>query len=125
MSPPPAPAPRRPRRALVSEALRLIAIVAAMFAARSSLADHYYVPSGSMLPTLAIGDRLVVNKLAYDLRLPFSARALWHRADPRRGDVAVLTSPETGETLVKRVIAVPGDVIEVRDGQVGLNGRPA
>ena len=103
--------------------VRVAAIVSTVMGARTSLADHYYVPSGSMEPTVAVGDRLLVNKLAYDLRLPFTSVRLWARADPARGDMVVFPSPESGETLVKRVIAVPGDEVTVRDGQVSLNGR--
>src|SRR5690242_7676686 len=122
MSTTPRPAPSRSTIAgPLREALKLLALMAGLLMARSSLADHYYVPSESMLPTLAVGDRLVVNKLAYDLRLPFSSVSLWSRGGPARGDVAVLSSPEDGRTLVKRVVAVPGDRIAVRDGRLSLN----
>src|SRR5206468_2439876 len=66
---------------------------------------------------------LLVNRLAYDLRVPFTSVRLWARADPARGDVVVFPSAESGVTLVKRVIAVPGDEIAVREGRVSLNGR--
>jgi signal peptidase I len=90
--------------------------------ARSSLADHYFVPSGSMLPTVHTGDRVFVDKSAYDLRVPFTSVSLAERRDPARGDVVVLTSPESGDTLLKRLVAVPGDRVEVRDGALRLNG---
>lgn len=121
---PKAPVPRRSRLASAAvEVARIGAVGLMLLAARSSLADHYYVPSGSMEPTLAVGDRLVVNKLAYDLRVPFTARSLLRLGQPARGDVAVLTSPQDGTVLVKRVVAVPGDVVEVREGRVVLNGQ--
>ena len=94
-----------------------------LFSVRSSLADWNDVPSGSMKPTILEGDRLFVNKLAYDLKVPFTT---WHIADwsdPRRGDVAVFFSPYDGERLVKRVIGLPGDTIELRSNQLTINGK--
>src|SRR6185369_1881813 len=89
-----------------------------------SLADHYYVPSGSMIPSVEIGDRLIVNKLAYALRVPFSELVLAKRHGPERGDVVVLKSPENGITLLKRVAAIPGDEVAVTDGRLSINGHP-
>ena len=101
-----------------------MALVAAIsLAARSSLADHYHVPSGSMRPSVAVGDRLIVNKLAFGLRVPWTSLWLWEGEDPARGDVVVLTSPEDGIVLLKRVVAVPGDRVEVRGGRLILNGE--
>src|SRR5574341_730080 len=92
----------------------LVSLLLVMSAARSSLADHYVVPSGSMQPTVAIGDHVFVNKAAYGLRLPFAKTYLLDRAEPSTGDVVVLISPEDGHTvLLKRVAAVPGDVVEL------------
>lgn len=102
--------------------LALVALVS--MAARSVLADHYHVPSGSMRPTVQVGDRLVVNKLAYGLRFPFTKLYIMRFDDPAHGDVVVLKSPEDGVTLLKRIVAVPGDVVEVRDGRLTLNGNP-
>src|SRR5258705_12805709 len=76
---------------------------------RSALADWNDVPTGSMKPTIQEGDRVVVNKLAYDLKVPFTTIEIWKWSDPRRGDIVVLFSPLDGTRLVKRVIAVPGD----------------
>lgn len=95
-----------------------------MCAFRSSFADIYHIPTGSMKPTVVEGDRLLTEKMAYDLRLPFTDLVLWHRADPRRGDIVVLYSPEDGERLLKRVVAVPGDVVAMRDETVYINGEP-
>jgi len=92
---------------------------------RSALADWNDVPSGSMKPTIQEGDRVVVNKLAYDLKIPFTMIEVAKWSDPKRGDIVVLFSPEDGVRLVKRVVAVPGDRIEMRDEQLFVNGQAA
>jgi signal peptidase I len=92
---------------------------------RSALADWNDVPTGSMKPTIEEGDRVVVNKLAYDLKVPFTTIEVFKWADPKRGDIVVLFSPTDGTRLVKRVVAVPGDRIEMRDNQLMVNGRAA
>ncbi|HEX7807119.1 MAG TPA: signal peptidase I, partial [Thermoanaerobaculia bacterium] len=76
---------------------------------RSVLADWNDVPTGSMKPTIQEGDRVVVNKLAYDLKVPFTTINIVKWDDPHRGDIVVLFSPVDGVRLVKRVVAVPGD----------------
>jgi len=95
-----------------------------MCAFRSSFADIYNVPTGSMKPTVVEGDRVLTDKRAYDLRLPFTSVVLWHRAEPQRGDIVVLYSPEDGTRLLKRVVAVPGDVVAMRDETVIIDGKP-
>src|SRR5437016_1528069 len=92
---------------------------------RSALADWNDVPTGSMKPTIEEGDRVVVNKLAYDLKIPFTTIEIAKWSDPKRGDIVVLFSPRDGTRLVKRVIAVPGDRIEMRDNQLFVNGNAA
>ena len=91
---------------------------------KSVIADANWVPTGSMNPTILEGDFLYVDKLAYDLRLPLSLHSLQHRSDPQRGDIAVLLSPDKGTRVVKRVIGIPGDEIELRGNVVCLNGTP-
>jgi signal peptidase I len=116
------------RSAGTRKAWRLIRIPAWILAvlvvlvARSSLADHYEVPSGSMLPTVRVGDHVLVSKLAYGIRAPFIGFVDQFRG-PDRGDVVVLESPETGIVLLKRVIALPGDTVAVRGGRLWLNGE--
>jgi signal peptidase I len=103
--------------------LLLVVIVLGSF--RSAVADWNDVPSGSMKPTILEGDRIFVNKVAYDLKVPFTT---WHLAqwgDPVRGDIVVLWSPVDGKRLVKRVVGIPGDTIEVRAGKLLVNGKPA
>jgi signal peptidase I len=92
---------------------------------RSALADWNDVPTGSMKPTIQEGDRVVVNKLAYDLKVPFTTINIVKWDDPERGDIVVLFSPVDGTRLVKRVVAIPGDKVEMRDNQLFVNGRIA
>lgn len=107
------------------EWLRPMALAAAIvFPLKSSLAEWNYIPSGSMVPALLPGDLVWVNKLSYDLKFPFTTWHLIEWGDPRRGDVAVFSSPADGTRLVKRVIGLPGDVIESRDDRLFINGVP-
>lgn len=94
-----------------------------MFAFRSAVADWNHVPSGSMQPTIEIGDRIFVNKLAYDVRIPFTDVSLHRLADPLRGDIVIFDSAVSKKRLVKRVVGVPGDVIEMRDNRLRINGQ--
>jgi signal peptidase I len=95
-----------------------------VFSIRSSLADWSDVPTGSMKPTIIEGDRVFVNKLAYDLKLPFTTRHLAEWNSPHRGDIVVFFSPRDGQRLVKRVVGLPGDLIELRRDGLVLNGQP-
>lgn len=92
---------------------------------RSALADWNDVPTGSMKPTIQEGDRVVVNKLAYDLKVPFTTIKIVGWDDPQRGDIVVLFSPVDGTRLVKRVVATPGDQVEMRENQLYINGQVA
>src|SRR6478735_1290024 len=102
----------------------MLILAAILFSIRSSLADWNDVPTGSMKPTILEGDRVFVNKLAYDLKVPFTT---WHLAEwsnPKRGDIVVFYSPYNGQRLVKRVIGLPGDTVEMRNELLVLNGQP-
>lgn len=96
-----------------------------MIVFRSAVADWNVVPTGSMQPTIRIGDRIFVDKAAYDIRLPFTHLSLLHLADPQRGDIVVLDSATAHERLVKRVIGLPGDQVTMRDNQLYINGQRA
>ena len=101
----------------------ILTIALIVFSLRSSLADWSDVPTGSMKPTILEGDRVFVNKLAYDLKVPFTT---WHIAQwssPHRGDIVVFYSPYDGKRLIKRVVGVPGDVVELRNDRLILNGK--
>lgn len=93
-----------------------------MLVFRSAVADWYQIPSGSMEPTLAVGDRVVVDKRAFYLRLPFTDVRLLEVGTPQRGDVITFTSPVDGERLIKRVVALAGDSVEAHDGVLWVNG---
>lgn len=112
-------------RSLPRDLLSVLGASAIVLVARASFADHYRVPSGSMEPTVAVGDQICVNKAAYGLRVPASEKYVLEGAGPARGDVVVLTSPTDGEVLLKRVVAVPGDVVEVSAGRVAIDGARA
>jgi len=91
---------------------------------RSAFADWMKVPSGSMNPTIVEGDRILVDKNVYGFRIPFTLVRLTHGSDPKRGDIVVFPSPEDGTVLVKRVVGVPGDRIEMRDEHLFVNATP-
>ena len=92
---------------------------------RTAIADWNPIPSGSMHPNLLEGDVVFVNRLAFDLKLPLTDIVLAHLGEPKRGDVVTFSSPKDGTRLIKRVIALPGDVVEMRDERLVINGQPA
>jgi signal peptidase I len=104
---------------------RDIAIMALLiFGARSAIADWNHVPTGSMKPTIVEGDLIFVDRLAYDLKFPFTT---WHLAkwdNPARGEIVVFYSPANGDRLVKRIIGVPGDIVAMHQNRLYLNGQP-
>ena len=90
---------------------------------KSAIADWYVVPTGSMKPTIVEGDRIFTNKLAYDLKVPYTT---WHIAtwgDPNRGEIVVFDSPTDDNRLVKRVIGLPGDLITMSNYRLYINGK--
>lgn len=91
---------------------------------RTAIADWNPIPSGSMRPTLLEGDVVLVNRVAYDLKLPLTDVALARLGEPGRGDVVTFHSPQDGERLIKRVVGLPGDVVEMRDEVLYVNGQP-
>ncbi len=107
------------------ENIRFLAVfLAIMLPFRSSIADWNYVPSGSMKPTMLEGEQIIVNKLAYDLKLPFTTMHLAQWNHPQRGDIVVFYSPQDGTRLVKRVVGLPGDTLEMRNEILLINGQP-
>lgn len=91
---------------------------------RSAVAELNAVPSGSMRPNLLEGDVILVNRTAYNLKVPLTDVVLARLGDPARGDVVTFNSPKDGTRLVKRLIALPGDVVEMRNERLIVNGKP-
>src|SRR5262245_18828464 len=101
----------------------LMALLLALFI-RTFIVQAFKIPSGSMIPTLLIGDHILVNKLAYGVRMPLLEKYLVEYRRPQRGDVVVFIFPEdTTKDFIKRVIGVAGDTVEVRDKKVFINGK--
>ena len=110
-------------RRLLRENASLVLLLVGLLAVRSTVADHYYVPSGSMEPTLLPGDRVVVDKRSYGLRVPFTDLNVTQGEPVRRGEVVIFDSPRDGTRLIKRIVAVAGDQVVVRQGRLSINGR--
>lgn len=106
-------------------ARQLAALVIVVTAFRSAVADWNDVPSGSMEPTILVGDRVFVNRAAYDLKVPYTTWHLAEWANPQRGDVVVFNSPADGKRLIKRIVGLPGDTVEIRRNVLLINGAPA
>lgn len=104
-----------------NKALALFIVL--MFVFRSSFADWNTVPTGSMKPTILEGDRILVNKMVYDIRIPFTHFSLLKLSDPVHGDIIVFDSEVSDVRLVKRVVGVPGDVVELRNNLLTINGQ--
>ena len=100
----------------------LVAIAVAM-ALRAFVVEAFKIPSGSMIPTLQIGDHIFVNKFTYGPAIPYTKKRFWSQMPPERGDVIVFAYPEHPEQdFIKRVIATPGDKLEARGGHPIING---
>jgi len=92
---------------------------------RTAVADWNPIPSSSMRPNLLEGDVVFVNRLAFDLKVPLTDTIVAHTGEPQRGDVVTFSSPVDGTRLIKRLVALPGDVVEMRHEILSINGRPA
>jgi signal peptidase I len=113
------------KKKVLNEIRIFVLMILVVSSLRSVLADWNDVPTGSMKPTIQEGDRVVVNKLAYGLKVPFTTIDIVKWGDPKRGDIVVLFSPVDGVRLVKRVVALPGDKVEMRENQLFVNGQLA
>jgi len=116
----------RPRKSVFREYLEaiLVAVVLALFI-RTFVVQAFKIPSGSMKPTLLVGDHILVNKFIYGVKIPFVNKTLIPITDPKRGDVVVFKFPEDPKKdFIKRVIGIGGDVVEVRNKKVYLNHKP-
>ena len=102
----------------------LIALVLALFI-RTFIVQAFKIPSGSMIPTLLVGDHILVNKFVYGIPIPFADRKLVTFREPQRGEVIVFRYPvDPSLDFIKRVVGTPGDTISIEDGTVHVNGEP-
>ncbi|NVM76190.1 signal peptidase I [Duganella sp. SG902] len=92
---------------------------------RTAIADWNPIPSASMHPNLLEGDVVFVNRLAYNVKVPLTDIVISPTGEPRRGDIVTFSSPLNGTRLIKRVIALPGDRVEMRNEQLIINGQAA
>ncbi|WP_454721928.1 MULTISPECIES: signal peptidase I [Cupriavidus] len=101
-------------------------VILAVFVLRSFVVEPFKIPSGSMIPTLLIGDFILVNKFDYGIRLPVVNKKIIPLGEPQRGDVMVFRYPKDQSLdYIKRVIGVPGDVVSYQDKRLTVNGKPA
>ncbi|MDA9677949.1 signal peptidase I, partial [bacterium] len=111
--------------AVVEYARSFFPVLAVVLVLRSFLYEPFQIPSSSMVPTLEVGDYILVNKYAYGLRLPVTRTKVFELGEPERGDVMVFFPPHQNQTYyIKRVIGKPGDRVAYRDKQLTVNGEP-
>lgn len=91
---------------------------------KSAIADFSSISGASMLPTLVDGDKVWINKLAYDVKVPFTDISLAKVSDPARGDIVIIDSAQARKRLVKRIVGVPGDQVEIQNNALIINGVP-
>ena len=115
---------------LIENVVSLVVALLVVFMIRSSVVEAFKIPSGSMIPTLLIGDHIFVNKFAYGIKLPFSdlftdhPYYLVHRDAPKRGDIIVFNFPRDPSIyFIKRVVGTPGDRVEIKDKTLFINGK--
>ncbi|MDP0587685.1 MAG: signal peptidase I [Candidatus Endonucleobacter bathymodioli] len=110
---------------VVETAISIFPVLSLVLILRSFLFEPFQIPSGSMIPTLAVGDFILVNKYAYGLRLPVVGTKIMAIGDPARGDVMVFKEPKNEDVnFIKRVIGLPGDVISYQNKSMTINGQP-
>jgi len=110
---------------LVDYARSFFPVILAVLLFRTFLIEPFRIPSGSMMPTLLVGDFVLVNKFAYGLRLPVTDTKVVNIGEPHRGDIAVFKyPPNPKEDYIKRIVGLPGDTISVRNEQLFVNGKP-
>jgi signal peptidase I len=101
----------------------LLIFISLMLVFRSAVADWNDVPTGSMKPTIVEGDRILINKLAYDINMPFIQKSLIKLADPQVNDIIIFESKAADKRLVKRVIGVPGDIVSMSNNELTINSQ--
>lgn len=117
-------AKRSPEPWYLDYARSFFPVLLIVFLLRGFIAEPFRIPSGSMLPTLEIGDFILVNKFTYGVRLPVSHHKVLEMNDPQRGDIVVFRYPVDNKTsFIKRLIGLPGDVVEYKRRQLFVNGE--
>jgi signal peptidase I len=108
----------------LKEIKEIVLVFVVVFLFRSCFLNWYLIPSGSMLPSLKIGDHVVVNKLSYGIMLPFMETRIFSWDDPKKGDIVVFQGPssEGSQVLIKRVVATSGDRVSFENGVMMING---
>lgn len=119
------PFAKRPVAGWLRENRSFLLFMAGFLFFRTAIADWNPVPSGSMRPTILEGDVVFLERVAYDWKLPLTDISLRRVGEPQRGDVVTFGSPRDGTRLIKRIVAVPGDTVELRGDRLILNGEPA
>lgn len=110
---------------IVEYARTFFPIILAVLVLRAFIAEPFRIPSGSMMPTLLVGDFILVNKFDYGIRLPVTHQKIFSIGEPHRGDVVVFRYPKDPSVdYIKRIIGVPGDKIVYRDKKLIINGKP-
>lgn len=110
---------------LVEYSRSFFPIILIVLLLRSFLVEPFRIPSGSMMPTLLVGDFILVNKFTYGLRLPVSNKKIIHMNEPQRGDVVVFKYPKNPTVdYIKRVVGIPGDKIDYQNKTLYVNGQP-
>ena len=110
---------------ILREHRTFIIFIAVLFLFRGAIADWHPVPTGSMKPTILEGDVIWENKLAYDLQIPFTDISLMRLGEPKRGDIIVFTSDAAQKRMIKRLIALPGETVEIKKNELYINGKRA
>ena len=100
-----------------------VIFIAMLFVFRGAIADWHPVPTGSMKPTILEGDVIWENKMAYDIQVPFTDISLLRTGEPKRGDIIVFTSDVAKKRLIKRLIGLPGDTIQIQHNNLIINGN--
>lgn len=115
---------RKKERGFIKELGSVFPVILIVFTLRSFIFEPFRIPSGSMFPTLYVGDFIVVKKYSYGIRLPVIRNKIIETGDPMRGDVVVFRYPDNPSVYyIKRLIGLPGDVIELREHEVSINGE--
>jgi len=118
-------APDAPVPAWIEYPVSFFPVLLVVFLLRSFVAEPFKIPSSSMRPTLEVGDFILVNKFAYGIRLPIVEQKVVETGDPQRGDVVVFRYPvNPSQDFIKRVVGVPGDLVEYREKKLSVNGKP-